>query len=203
MELTKAFKNIPGTLFVAYKDRLRKMLAELDLEAVHKIGEVLAVAANQEKQIFLLGNGGNAATCSHFANDLSPNCLVTGEHKARVICLSDNVAQMSAIANDSGFEFVFSAQLRSKMRPGDVVLGMSVSGDSPNVCNALEWANQNDAETIGWAGMNGGRLMRLAKWALHIPCLPDEYGPAEDMFLILSHMISNYVTLERGGKLFH
>jgi D-sedoheptulose 7-phosphate isomerase len=192
-----------GAYAAAYCERLSELLAALDHQAVDEATIALEEALNADRTVFLIGNGGSASACTHFANDLSPNSMVVGKSGFRVISLTDNVALLTAIANDSGYAHIFSVALEAQMRPGDVVVAMSVSGNSPNIVKGVEYANAHGGVTIGWTGFDGGRLAKLCHHCIHTPTAPDEYGPVEDVFSILGHLISGYITMKRGGKLHH
>jgi D-sedoheptulose 7-phosphate isomerase len=134
-----------------------------------------------------MGNGGSAATASHFACDLSKGTLMPGRPRFRVIALTDNMALFSAYANDYGYDSVFAQQLASIMRPGDVVVGISGSGNSPNVISAIELANKMQATTIGLTGFEGGKLSSLVDICVLVPnhCMEQ----IEDIHLMLEHTI--------------
>lgn len=186
-----------------YCERLSELLICLDFTAVGKTIEILESTLMEDRTVFLMGNGGSAGVASHFANDLSPNSMIAGKSGLRVISLTDNTAVLTAIANDSGYENIFSVILEANMRAGDTVLAMSVSGNSPNIINGVEYANDHGGTTIGWTGFDGGRLAKICHHCVNIPTSPDEYGPVEDVFSILTHIISGYINLRRGCKLHH
>jgi D-sedoheptulose 7-phosphate isomerase len=186
-----------------YVKRMAAILENLDLEAVARTSEVMEQACADGKTIFTIGNGGGAAVASALVNDLGPNSLVAGQPSFRILSLTDNVGSVTAIANDSGYEYVFSYQLEAIMRPGDVVIAMSVSGNSSNILRGVEYANRNDAFTIGWTGFDGGQLGKMCHLHVNIPTSPDEYGPVEDMFSILAHIVATYLTMKRGRNLHH
>ena len=151
-------------------------------------------ARERGSRVFFIGNGGSAATASHFANDLAIGTR-TLEKPFRVISLTDNVAVMTAIGNDYGYEQIFLQQLKTVMDPHDVVVAISASGNSPNLLTAIEWANAHGAITIGLTGFDGGRLASLAQQRVHIPSNKGEYGPVEDAHMILDHIVGNYLML--------
>lgn len=186
-----------------YAKRMTAILEAFDSEAIGKAIDVLEKACADDKTIFALGNGGSSAIASTLVNDLGPNSFVEGLPPFRMVSLTDNVDSVTSVANDSGYEYIFEYQLRAMLRPGDVVVAMSVSGNSPNIVRGVEYANNNEATTIGWTGFDGGKLGKLCDVHVNIPTALDEYGPAEDMFSILNHMVATYLTQKRGRNLHH
>ncbi len=193
-----------GTEYAAhYAKRMATILEKFDSKAIGRTIEILEDACANDKTIFTLGNGGSSAIASTFVNDLGPNTIVSGLPPFRMISLTDNVDSVTSLANDSGYEYIFEYQLRALMRPGDVVVAMSVSGNSPNILRGVEYANNNDGVSIGWTGFAGGRLGEICDVHVNIPTAIDEYGPAEDMFSVLGHMCATYLTMKRGRNLHH
>jgi D-sedoheptulose 7-phosphate isomerase len=186
-----------------YVAHMSSVLNALDTEAVAKATEALEKAADENKTVFFAGNGGSAAVASHWVNDLAANTVVEGAPGYRVISLADNAPSITAIANDASFDEIFSIQLKANMRPGDIVVLLSVSGDSPNIVNALNYAKENGALTIGCSGFHGGQVKDLADIAIHMPTTQDEYGPVEDMFSIIMHIAQSYISMKRGRTLAH
>jgi D-sedoheptulose 7-phosphate isomerase len=140
------------------------------------------------KQIFILGNGGSAATASHFACDLGKNIVVPNLPRLRVHSLTDNMPFFSACANDYGYESVFVEQLANFMQRDDILIAISASGNSPNVLKAVAFAQSCAAFTIGWSGYQGGQLARLVDLAIVID--NDSIEQIEDIHLILAHMVT-------------
>ena len=184
--------------YLAY---LSDLLAQLDVEAVEQIIDAFVEAGEQEKTIYFIGNGGCAATSSHFANDIGFGTRAPGFKPFKAFSLVDNVAVMTALANDNGYDAVFVRQLRGVLQPGDVVVALSVSGNSANVVEAVRYAKEIGALTIGCTGFDGGVLREMADISLHVPTLRGEYGPVEDIFQILDHLIYSYLRLARRGHL--
>lgn len=187
----------------SYAKRMADILLNFDSEAIGKTIDILEKACADDKTIFTMGNGGSSAIASTFVNDLGPNTFVSGLPPFRMLSLTDNVDSVTSLANDSGYEYIFEYQLRTLMRPGDVVVAMSVSGNSPNIVRGIEYANSNDGISIGWTGFAGGRIGEICDVHVNIPTALDEYGPAEDMFSILGHMCATYLTMKRGRNLHH
>lgn len=172
----------------AYLSGVYEALQGLDLLAVERMVEVLHQARLLGATVFILGNGGSAATASHFACDLSKGTLVQGGPRFRALALTDNLPLITAWSNDVDYADVFVEQLKSLLRPGDVVIGISGSGNSENVVRALRWAKERMARTIAMVGFDGGRLRSVADLVVWVPCSVMEQ--VEDVHLILEHMIT-------------
>lgn len=170
-----------------YLRDLRRTLERLPLERIEQAIAILEEARQNRARVFILGNGGSAATASHFVCDLAKNTRQAGRPDFRVVGLADNVPIFSALANDEGYEQVFAGQLASLVEAGDVVIAISASGNSPNVIAALRVAGQAGATTIGFTGFDGGRLGAMADLNLHVPS--DCIEHVEDIHLMLEHMI--------------
>ena len=193
----------PAEYIAGYNQHFISLIAQLDADAIAEVVGVIEAAAAEGRTIFVVANGGSAAVASHFVNDMGVNSLVPERHGFRVLSLADNVESVAAVANDAGYEYIFEYQLRCNMMPGDVVIALSVSGNSPNVIRAIEYANANGAQTVGFCGFDGGRLAQTAQRCIHAPSTRDEYGPVEDIFSVLFHIISGYLTMKRGRFLHH
>ena len=186
-----------------YLARLIELLQGLDRSVVERIIEAIEAAFASGNTLYLMANGGSAAAASHLVNDLVAGGYVEGQAPMRAFCLSDNTETVTALANDAGYENIFVNQLKVHLRPGDVVLGMSVSGNSENIIRAIDYANENGAVTIGYCGFEGGRLGGKSQISLHAVTTKDEYGPVEDVFAIMVHLLGTYLTMRRGKKLHH
>jgi D-sedoheptulose 7-phosphate isomerase len=170
-----------------YIAEMRQTLRRLPVEKVEEVIGTLQAARAAGKTVFILGNGGSAATASHFVCDLAKNTRQPGCPLFRVVGLADNMPIFSAYANDEGYENVFAQQLASLIREGDVVIAISASGNSPNVLRALEVAREGGATTIGFSGFDGGRLGHMVDIHVHVPSHWIEQ--VEDAHLVLQHMI--------------
>src|SRR5260370_23904197 len=147
----------------AYRDELLKAIASIDLEKVNRAIEILARARDEGRRIFVCGNGGSASTASHFATDLVKGASYGRPARFRVMALTDSLPTITAYSNDVSYECVFVEQLKNFTEPGDVVMGISGSGNSPNVLRALEYGNSLGCFTIALSGRDGGKLGPLAK----------------------------------------
>ena len=175
-------------LFGEYLNSVKEAIAEIDLDELERIVDALQEAQENARQIFLFGNGGSAVTASHFACDLTKTAAVPGKPRLRVICLTDNVAVMTAIANDLSYDDIFVEQMSALWNHGDIAIGISASGNSPNVLKAIKYANDHGGKTIGLCGFGGGELARMVD--LNIAFSSHDYGVVEDMHLVLNHLIS-------------
>ena len=170
-----------------YLEDLKQTLTRLPEEPIDLVVQTLHEARLNNKQIFIMGNGGSASTASHFVCDLGKNTRIKGMPNFRVMGLTDNMAMFSALANDEGYENVFSQQLASFVCPGDVVMGISASGNSSNVLIAIRLAKQMGATTVGFTGFDGGQLSSLVDYQLHVASNSIEH--VEDIHLMLEHLI--------------
>lgn len=170
-----------------YISTLQKTMDNLHQPLISEVIHTLQHARMRGSQIFIMGNGGSASTASHFVCDLAKNTRYDGLPHFRVIGLADNMEIFSAYANDEGYENVFSQQLINLVRPDDVVIAISASGNSKNVVNAVEEAQKHNAITIGFTGFDGGRLGQLVDTHIHVNSIIIEH--VEDVHLMLEHMI--------------
>lgn len=183
-----------------YLEELEDALDRMRLEPVEKLIHILHDARLEARQVFIMGNGGSASTASHFACDLAKSTRQKGWTHFRVIGLTDNMASFSAYANDDGYDNVFVHQLDALLQPNDIVIGISTSGNSPNVLNAIRLANERQALTVGFTGFDGGKLGTLAQINVHVPSNMIEQ--VEDVHVILEHMIcSSLRELSNGNSM--
>jgi D-sedoheptulose 7-phosphate isomerase len=163
-------------------------LARIPIAAMERVVKIILDAYRQNKHVYIVGNGGSAATATHFACDLSKATIVEGRVRLRVTSLTDNVALLTAWANDTSYENVFAEQLYNLLNEGDVVVAISASGNSPNVLAAIDAAKDRGAVTVGLVGFGGGALKEAVNAAIHVPS--DSYGVVEDCHLVLEHAIT-------------
>jgi D-sedoheptulose 7-phosphate isomerase len=164
---------------------------KLDFDAVKQIAAILEQAEASGSQVFVMGNGGSAATASHIATDWSKTAERPGMPLIRCTSLNDNVAFMSAIGNDLGYEKIFVRQLENVLNRDDVVVLISGSGNSPNVIEAATFAKQKGATVIGLTGFSGGELRKLSDVAFHVDS--DQYGVIEDMHMAVGSILAFYL----------
>lgn len=177
-----------------YLTELQAVVAKLPANLIERVIVILLDSARQGKKVFICGNGGSASTASHFACDLAKNTQVPGAPRLRVIGLTDNMGLITAWANDTAYDNIFAAQLEPLVEPGDVVIGISCSGNSANVLKAMVVARQHGATTIGFTGDRGGQLKELVEVCLHV--LSPRIEQQEDTHLILEHCICAAIRAE-------
>lgn len=170
-----------------YVGNLNQTLDKIPFDKINDIVSLLVKANLEDKQIFVFGNGGSAATSSHFVTDLGKGASDQLNKRFRCMSLNDNTAWMTALGNDCSFEDVFLAQLKNFANPGDVVITMSVSGSSPNLVKAFEWAKANGLETVALVGGRRGKLTSIANYVVVIDST--HYGIVEDAHMVISHLI--------------
>ena len=195
-EVDRMFKNnIDNTIsFIKnYFEYLSQVLEKIDKKEIEQFIEILIKARIDKSTIFFIGNGGSAATASHFANDMSIGTRTLSK-PFKAISLCDNAAVVTAIANDDGYEEVFVQQLRVLYKKNDILVAISASGNSINLIKAIEFAKENEIKTVGITAFDGGKLKQVADYNIHVPTEKGEYGPAEDVHMILDHLIGAYLT---------
>jgi D-sedoheptulose 7-phosphate isomerase len=177
----------------SYFEYLYEIFNKISLSEIRKFTESLLEARENNAKIFFIGNGGSAATASHFANDLA---FGVNDYKKpfQVISLTDNVAVLTALGNDYGYDDIFVRQLKIYAKKNDVLVGISASGNSQNLIAAFEYANVSQVKTISITGFDGGKLKEIANHGIHVPTNINEYGPAEDVHMILDHLVSSYLS---------
>ena len=175
-----------------YFDYLKEIFDKVNLSEIKVFVELILRTRDAGSTIFFMGNGGSAATASHFANDLS---FGTKDYKKpfKAISIADNLSVLTALGNDYGYEDIFSRQLKVYAKKGDIVVGISASGNSQNLLNAFEYCSNIGIKTVALTAFDGGAMKTIADYGIHIPTMEKEYGPAEDLHMILDHLISNYL----------
>jgi D-sedoheptulose 7-phosphate isomerase len=167
-----------------------RLVAAVDVEAVCAVVERLRSARDAGQTVFIAGNGGSAATASHLANDLGKATKQSGRAAFRVLSLADNVSWLTALANDEGYERVFTGQLENMAQDGDVLIVISASGSSPNLVGAVDYAREHGVTTIGLLGFDGGVLRSRVDRLLFVETEPGAYGPVETMHTLLCDLVS-------------
>jgi len=184
-----------------YCHYITKLMESLDYNAVSEVSKCFLSARERGSTIFFVGNGGSAATASHFAQDLAEVGRKAKVKSFKTLSLTDNVPYITAVGNDYGYDKVFSMQLKELFNPGDVLVAISASGNSPNVIEAANLAKEKDGPTVGIVGFDGGRLGELCDYIVHAVSNKGEYGPVEDIHMILDHMITSHLTFAlQNGK---
>jgi D-sedoheptulose 7-phosphate isomerase len=187
----RLFRDRPSAVAFAdgYLGYLSQVFARIDRDAIASFVAVLERARGEGATVFFCGNGGSAATASHFQNDLTR----WRTDPMKVVSLTDNVAVITALGNDYGYDRIFVMQLEPLLAEGDVVVAISASGNSPNVVKAIEFANERKATSVGLTGFDGGRLGELCEIHVHVPSARGEYGPVEDAHMVLDHLVMSYL----------
>jgi D-sedoheptulose 7-phosphate isomerase len=170
-----------------YCTGLSKALDSVSPERFEEFVHLLESAYQDERQVFFMGNGGSGATASHFTCDLNKGVSYGQQKRFRVTSLTDNLATLTAYANDVSYEDVFVEQLRNFLRPGDLVVGISGSGNSPNILKAIAYANSLGAHTVGLCGFDGGKLAKTVRTP--ILAAVHDMQKAEDVHMILLHVV--------------
>lgn len=181
-----------------YIKNLQTMLSSVDETVVEQIVEQLEKVSKTKSRFYVIGNGGSSATASHWANDLSIGLKRRDIISIDVVSLGDNHSVTSAIANDIGFENIFYMQLKDVLKPDDVVLAISCSGNSPNIVKAIDYAKEVGSTVIGVSGFDGGKLKEISDIKFHIDAPKGEYGLVEDIHMILDHIIYSYY-IQKGN----
>lgn len=181
----------------SYVHRLKQELDRIDQAELRLWADLVYEAWQNEKFVFIFGNGGSGTTASHMAEDLGKSSLresdLKDESKKRlkVLSLTDNAGWLMAVGNDVGYDQIFVQQLMNYGRPGDLVIAISGSGNSPNVLAAVDWANRHDLKTFGLTGYGGGKLKTMQRYGLHVPL--NDMGMVESIHLCLFHWMLNDV----------
>jgi D-sedoheptulose 7-phosphate isomerase len=180
-----------------YFNRLQDAMTKAEIDEIATIADLLHTAYEQEKNIFVMGNGGSGATASHMVCDLNKGACFTSEKKFRVIALTDNTPMILALGNDVGFDSIFVEQMKPFAKSGDVVIGISGSGNSPDVLRAIEYANQLGCITVGVCGFGGGKLKPMVQHSFHVKV--DDMQIVEDLHMIMVHILMQILNTKKCG----
>ena len=188
----------------AFLDRVGQELLRVDAAQVQKLADLVYERYQKGRFVFICGNGGSGSNASHFCEDLG-KCTLRREDfdndakkRLKVLSLTDNTPYILAWANDEGFDRVFVEQLKNLASPGDLLVAISGSGNSPNILRAVEWANRHDIDTVGCTGFGGGKLKTLARHNLHVPL--DDMGIVESIHLTAFHWIIDDLHRRMSGQ---
>jgi len=173
-----------------YRAELLDAIDSVDLEAVGRAIEILSRARAESRRIFVCGNGGSASTASHFATDLVKGASFGRTTRFRIMALTDSLPTITAYSNDVSYDCIFTEQLKNFAEPGDVLIAISSSGNSPNVLHAVEYANSIGCTTIALSGRDGGKLGPCC--GVNILVNHAHTGRIEDLHMIVLHMIGYY-----------
>jgi len=175
----------------AYLQYLTSLIDQLDRKSIAQFADLLLDSRDSGATTFFLGNGGSASTATHFVNDVSLGSRQF-EKPFRAISLCDNQAVITAIANDDGYENIFLQQLQTLAKPGDTIVCISASGNSQNLIKAIEYAKKNSIYIVGLSAFDGGYLKRNCDLNIHVPTKLGEYGPAEDLHMVVCGLVGSY-----------
>ena len=170
-----------------YYEREIKIINNLNLEEINDAMNLIYKTYKNDGTIYICGNGGSASTASHFQNDFNKGISEYVEKKFRFQCINDNISTMLAISNDIGYEEVFRFQLKNKITPNDIFIGISGSGNSKNVLNAAEYAKKVGAKVIGITGYSGGKLKEISDCKMHVDIMDMQI--TEDLHMAFDHMM--------------
>ncbi len=179
----------------AYLDRFQRELSKVDAASIQRWSDALFSAWQGQKQVFIIGNGGSGTTASHLAEDLAkgtiPDASLNDEEfqRLRVQSLTDNVGWIMAVGNDLAYDQIFVQQLMNLGQPGDLLIAISGSGNSPNILNAVDWANRHGVKTFGLTGYSGGQLQGMQQDGIHVAL--DDMGMVESIHLGIHHWVLN------------
>lgn len=172
---------------ISYIEAEKRALDSLNISSIDSAINLIYEAYEREGTIYIFGNGGSAATASHYQNDFNKGLSEKPEKKFRVCCLNNDLPTLTAIANDISFDEVFRFQMKGRIKPGDIVIAISGSGNSQNVINAVEYAREQGNQVIGLCGYSGGRLKQLSDVTIHVNV--DNMQLTEDIHMMLDHLM--------------
>lgn len=180
-----------------YRTKLTATLQTIPMDKVEQAIEWMETARDEGRRIFTCGNGGSASTASHFVCDMVKGASYKRDKRFKIMALTDSLPTITAYSNDVSYDIVFLEQLKNFGQPGDILLSISGSGNSPNVLEAVKWANENGMKTIGLTGRDGGKLGKMAQLEINVP--DPHMGRIEDGHMIVCHMICYYFMDKSGG----
>lgn len=188
----------PADGVVEYLTGLKDAIDLLDVTEITAVMDQLLEVYDRQGFVYIFGNGGSASTAAHFVNDFNKGIGINLPKRFRFCCLNDNVATVLALANDIDYDQVFVEQLRNFLAPQDVVIAISGSGNSRNVLEAVEYANQCGAKTIGLVGFDGGKLKGLVGHCIHVPV--HDMQKVEDLHLAMNHVMMSVLKRRLEGR---
>ncbi len=175
-----------------YKKQLTSLIDKIDSTTVTNIIEQLEKVSANNGKVYILGNGGSAATASHMVNDLGVGLVRRNIRNFNIESLSDNVSVITALANDIGYENIFYMQMKNKLQKNDLIIAISCSGNSSNILKAVRYAKEQDVKIVGLTGFDGGELKKLSDISFHVNTPKDDYGLVEDVHMVLDHILYSY-----------
>ncbi len=182
--------------FQEYRTKLNTLLDLVDVEMVAKVIDALIETFKNNKTLYIVGNGGSAATASHMNADFSFFVRYFTKYRPKIHSLTDNMPFVTAVGNDTSFDDIFVEQMKGVFEKGDAIICISASGNSKNVIKAAEYANEIGGTSIAFVGFAGGKLNEVAQYSLYTPNPKGDYGPIEDLHMIYDHLIVNYLVTD-------
>jgi D-sedoheptulose 7-phosphate isomerase len=179
--------------------RILEEIRQNNADFFDRLATIFMDARQDNRKIFFCGNGGSASTASHFTSDLAKGTIVEGRPRFKVLSLADNIPQMLAWGNDSCYEDIFVEQLKNLFEPGDVVVGISGSGNSENVLRAIRYASENDGTTVGITGFDGGKIKDMVDLCLIVPV--HNMQKTEDIHMLVDHLTTLMIKEEELARL--
>lgn len=192
MERKKKLSNF----LESYKLRLNNLFDSIDIDMLESIVEAMINAFKNNKTLYVIGNGGSAATASHIQADFQFFVRYFTDFRPKVVALTDNIPLITAISNDISYDDIFVEQMKGVFNKGDLLLAISASGNSPNVVKACEYAKEHGGKTIAFCGFSGGKLKEISDMPLYTPNKDKDYGPIEDLHMILDHVLVNFLSVD-------
>lgn len=191
--ISQKSKNIKQ-FSINYFKRLNEIFNQIDDNEIEKFEKTLNNARLNDKTIFVFGNGGSASTATTMANDLGFDILKKTNTKKtfKFFCLNDNTSVLTAIANDVGYENIFINQLKIHFKKGDIAIILSASGNSKNLVKAAQWIRNKKGRVLSIVGFDGGKIKKLSDNCIYFKCDKNEYGPIEDIHLIINHIFAHW-----------
>jgi len=177
-----------------YLNKLKNTIENINAKDIEQCAQILIEAYKNNKNIFICGNGGSASTASHFAADINKGVGYGFKKRFKIISLTDNMPTITAYTNDVGYEIIFVEQLKNFYNKGDILIGISGSGNSKNVLNAIEFVNKNGGITIGWTGYDGGNLKKIVSHSVNTNI--DDMQISEDMHIVFTHIMMKVLRKE-------
>lgn len=174
---------------------MSELLTSLDFHQIKRVTDCFLEARRNGNTVYFAGNGGSASTAAHFAQDLGEVGRKAGVACFRSLSLTDNVSLLTAVANDYGYDKIFTIPMQTLFNKGDVLVVISASGNSPNVVEATRLAHEKGGKTVALVGFDGGKLAQISDYLIHVKTPKGEYGPVEDLHMVMDHMITSYLIL--------
>jgi D-sedoheptulose 7-phosphate isomerase len=190
-------KELVISYFQDYRVRLNNLLDLVNVDDLENVISTIVTTFKNGKTVYICGNGGSAATASHMQADFSFFVRYFTKFRPKVRALTDNVAMITAVGNDTSFIDIFVEQLKGHFEPGDAIICISASGNSENVIRAAQYANEQGGTSIGFIGFTGGKLLETCSVSLYTENSKGDYGPIEDLHMIYDHLIVNFLSQDK------